>query len=89
MGAGIFGSKDQAAFSQGMAWGAQGNNKKEGVGVAIAGLAAAVQAKKRAAGFEALYNTMLDILTETNPNHPMVVNREMRLEIFNKAYDKA
>lgn len=91
MGAGIYGSSEQAAFAAGQSWSERFGSKKNrsgGLGAAVAGMAAMVQCRKEAAGFEALYNAMLDVLVEVAPDHHLVTNREERLAIYNKAYQE-
>ena len=59
----------------------------EGVGVAIAGLAAVVQARKDAAAHKAVAQALKDALAKVAPNHPLATNQELRQAIYDEAYD--
>lgn len=97
MAFGIFGSAQQAGFHQGQNWERnlnRGNEQKakavaaEGLGVAIAGIAAVAQARKEAAAHKALAQTLKDALAKVAPNHPLA-NAQACNDFFKKAYDEA
>lgn len=60
--------------------------QNEGLGVALAGLAAFVKARKEAAAYMALAQHLKDILAEVAPNHPMA-SAEACNSFFKKEFE--
>lgn len=97
MSFGIFGSAQQAGNHQGQSW-ERNNSKKneakaeaiaaEGLGVAVAGIAAVVQARKEIAALVAVRKALTDALAKVAPSHPLN-DKELRNKIYEKAYDEA
>jgi fructose-1-phosphate kinase PfkB-like protein len=94
MGSGIFGSQQQVGFNQGKSW----THKQQqvdaektaaaGLGAAVAGIAAMVQAKKEIAALVAVRKALAEALAEAAPNHPLN-NKDIRNQIYESAYDEA
>lgn len=87
---GIFGSERQMGFHQGQSY--ERNNRKDaentaaaGIGVAIKGIAAVIEARKDAKATLAVMVALRDALIEIAPDHPLCQLEERR-RIYDEVY---